>query len=130
MPDTATATRWLVVLLVVGTAHAVLTWRSRLLGYRLSHQIMRDLQRTLGEHIGRLPLDWFAAQRIGPTARAVATSTFEIAGLQSHVLPELIDSIVMPATVVVVTFFIDARMAAALLVSVPVALRSCAGRAR
>ncbi|MGI5290875.1 ABC transporter ATP-binding protein [Nonomuraea polychroma] len=121
-PDVAAAAGWLVTLALTGIGYALAVRASMRLGYRTSGVIMRDLQHGIGRHLAGLPLGWFAGTRSGALARTVAQTTMSAAGSASHVWPELLSAIVTPATVVVVTVFVDWRMAAAFAVTVPLAL--------
>ncbi|UAK30726.1 ABC transporter ATP-binding protein/permease [Nocardia asteroides] len=113
---------WLFGIAVVGVAYLASVWWGHAVGYPTANRIMRDLQHSLGEHLGRLPLGWYVNQTPGRIARAVAQNTPSAASIVSHVWPERIAAIATPATVVVGVFFVDWRIALAFLAAVPAAV--------
>ena len=121
-PDLGDAVLWLGVVAVLGFAYLGGAWWAKALGYRTANKIMRDVQHELGRHLRRLPLGWYVGNSSGRLARAVAQSTPSAAGVVSHVWPELVQSIVTPATVVAGVFIVDWRMGVAFLVTVPAAM--------
>lgn len=121
-PDLRAAAGWLAALAMTGACYALALRASMRFGYRTSGTIMRDLQHGIGRHLATLPLGWFTGNRAGALARTATQSSVSAAGTASHVWPELLSAIVTPATVVVVTIFVDWRMAAAFAVTIPIAL--------
>lgn len=120
--DLAAAAGWLAAVAVLGVAYLGGVWWAKSLGYRTANQVMRSLQHDTGRHLQRLPLGWFVHHPPGRLARVVAQSSPSAAGIVSHVLPELVQSIVTPATVVAGVFVVDWRMGLAFLVTVPAAM--------
>jgi ATP-binding cassette, subfamily B, bacterial IrtB/YbtQ len=117
-----TAGWWLLVVAVLGVAYLAAIWWAKSVGYRMANRIMREVQHDVGRHLHRLPLGWFDGNSSGRVARAVAQSAPSAAGIVSHVWPEIVQSIVTPATVVVGAFLVDWRMGLAFLVTVPLAM--------
>ncbi|MEH1124410.1 ABC transporter ATP-binding protein [Micromonospora sp. CPCC 206061] len=120
--DYYAAARWLGVVGLLGIAYLGAVWWAKSLGYRTANGIMRTLQHDIGSHLARLPLGWYVGNKSGGIARTVAQSTPSASGVVSHVWPELVQSIVTPATVVAGVFLVDWRMGIAFLVTVPAAM--------
>lgn len=120
--DTGAAARWLLVLAAVGLAWAALYYKSTVDGYAVGLGFSRGLRHRLGGQLGRLPLGWFAGGRQGSVSRTVTKSVDDVMGVPAHLMEQIVTAVVTPATVVAVTLLLDWRMAAAFLVTVPVAL--------
>ena len=75
----------------------------------------------LGDHIARLPLGWFEAGRVGSVGRLTSQGVIDVMGVPAHLLRPVVTSFVTPATVILLMFAFDWRLALAALVTAPVA---------
>ncbi|MEM9441504.1 MAG: ABC transporter ATP-binding protein, partial [Pseudomonadota bacterium] len=118
--DLATAWRWLFVLIGVLIVYAVVRYCSQIAGYRAAISLMGILFSRLGDHIARLPLGWFAGERVGQLSRLTSQGVIDVMGMPAHFLRPLITGLATPATVVVLMFVFDWRLALAALISAPI----------
>lgn len=73
-------------------------------------------------HVTTLPLGWFTAARKGEFVRTVTNVTGVLSQLTVTVGAPAITGVLVPATIVGVTFMVDWRLALVLLVTIPVSL--------
>ncbi|MFD9961762.1 ABC transporter ATP-binding protein [Amycolatopsis sp. NPDC058986] len=118
--DYPAAWRWFGVLAVVTIAYAVAQYRAQLAGYASGAALSRQLHERLGDHLVRLPLGWFTGARVGQVSRLAGQNVLEIIGVPAHLLQPLVTALVTPATVVVLMFGFDWRLALAALIAAPV----------
>lgn len=119
--NTSTAWRWLGVEAAVVAAYAAVHFAAQLLGYRTAIAMSEGLFRRLGDQIARLPIGWFAPERVGSVGRLSSTGVLNIMGVPAHHLRPLVYAFVTPATVVVGMFVYDWRLALAACAAGPIA---------
>ena len=118
--DTDAAWRWLASAVGVLALYAVLRYRTQLAGYRAAIGLGRVLFERLGDHIARLPLGWFDADRVGSVGRLTSQGVIDVMGVPAHLLRPVVTAFVTPATVVALMFVFDWRLALAAVLTAPV----------
>ncbi len=119
--DTGAAWQWLSAMTAVLGVYAVVRFRTQLAGYRAAIELGRTLFAKLGDQIARLPLGWFRADRVGDVGRLTSKGVIDVVEVPAHLLRPVIIAFVTPATLIVIMFFFDWRLALAALVTAPVA---------
>ncbi|MGX2993198.1 ABC transporter ATP-binding protein [Streptomyces sp. JNUCC 64] len=110
-PDVGAATPWLVLGAVGAVAYAVLSIIATPVGFKASGALAAQLRRRLMRHVSTLTLGWFTAEHKARLARGVTADVGSAAHLAVTVAGPAITSTLLPATVVIVTFAVDWRMA-------------------
>ena len=119
--DTAAAWGWTAVMAGVLAVYAVVRFRTQMIGYMAGVTIARGLFAQLGDHIAKLPLGWFQADRMGKVGRLTSHGVIDVMGMPAHLLRPFISGMVTPITVVALMFLFDWRLALAALITTPVA---------
>ncbi|MEM9055205.1 MAG: ABC transporter ATP-binding protein, partial [Pseudomonadota bacterium] len=119
--DHDTAGLWLAVLATLVLVYTVLRFRTQLIGYRAAITLGRALFRRIGAHISSLPLGWFNDERAGELSRMTGHGVVDIIGIPAHLLRLYISAVATPATVVLLMFLFDWRLAMAALITAPAA---------
>lgn len=101
--------------------YAAVRYRTQLAGYRTSVTLTGILFARLGGHISRLPLGWFTSERVGQIGRLTSQGVVEVMGVPAHLLRPIVTAFVTPATVILLMFIFDWRLALAALIMVPLA---------
>lgn len=110
-PDIAAATPWLVLGALGAAVYAVLAVITTPIGFKAAGVLAVQLRGRLMRHVSTLPLGWFTAEHKARLARAVTADVGDAAHLAVTVAGPAISSTVLPATIIVVTFAVDWRMA-------------------
>ncbi|MEM7057640.1 MAG: ABC transporter ATP-binding protein [Pseudomonadota bacterium] len=118
--DTATAWTWIAGLSMLFVCYTVVRWRTQLEGYGASIGLSRVLFRRLSNHIARLPLGWFSADKVGDIGRLCSQGVINVIGIPANLLRPVVVGLVTPATVMLAMFIFDWRLALAALISAPV----------
>lgn len=121
-PDIGAATTWLVLGAVGAAVYAVLSVVATPVGFAAAGALAAQPRRRLMHHVSTLTLGWFTAEHKARLARAVTADVGSAAHLAVTIGGPVITSTLLPATVVVVTFTVDWRMA---LLLCAVALVAC-----
>lgn len=119
--DADTAWRWLAVMTGVLAVYAVVRYRTQLAGYLAAMSLGERLFARLGDHIAKLPLGWFEADRVGRVGRLTSQGVIDVMGVPAHLLRPIVTAFVTPATVIALMFLFDWRLALAALITAPVA---------
>ncbi|MEM9096662.1 MAG: ABC transporter ATP-binding protein, partial [Pseudomonadota bacterium] len=117
----ATAWRWLAVMAGVVLVYTIVRYRTQLDGYYAAVGLSRALFARLGDHIARLPLGWFGAERVGQIGRMTGQGVIDVMGVPAHLLRPVVTAVATPATVILLMFLFDWRLALAALLTFPVA---------
>ena len=120
--DTETAWIWLVVMAGVLVVYALIRYRTQLAGYSAAMGLAGGLFTRLGDHIAKLPLGWFQADRVGSVGRLTSQGVIDVMGVPAHLLRPVVTAFVTPATVIALMFVFDWRLALAALITAPVAM--------
>lgn len=84
--------------------------------------MIKDLRLRLGEHIRKLSLGFFNSQDIGELSNKALDNVNKIEMILTMLLPPMISTFVLSLMVVGLLFCVDARMAIATLMTMPLAL--------
>lgn len=117
--DTEAAARWLGVLAAAAAATCVAYVVQAMHGFRTAVASTGALYHGLGEHLGRLGVGWFSGVRPGALTKLATDGVAEVTKLFAHLLAPLITAIVSPVTVLVITLFLDWRLAVAMAATLP-----------
>ena len=112
---------WLGAMAGVLGAYALVRWQTQLLGFHAAIGLARGLFSRLGDHIAQLPLGWFDATRVGSLGRLTSQGVIDVMGVPAHLLRPIVNAFVTPATVIVVMFAFDWRLALAAAITAPIA---------
>lgn len=118
--DLVAAWRWFFVFLGLLIVYAIIRYVTQIAGYRAAIALMGVLFSRLGDHIAQLPLGWFASERVGQLGRLTSQGVIDVMSVPAHLLRPLVMGLATPATVVLLMFFFDWRLALAALISAPV----------
>lgn len=114
---------WYIGVIVVSTLFRMTFSILTLLVSRTDGTLMvKGLRLRLGEHIRKLSLGFFNTHDIGELSSKTLENVNKIEMIVTMLLPEMISLFVLNSLVVIGLFFIDARMAVATLISMPLAL--------
>lgn len=118
--DAAGAGWWLLAVAAVLVAYATVHYLTQMAGYLTAIALSRRLFRRLGDHLAQLPLGWFDDERVGAVGRLTSNGVVDVMGMPAHLLRPLVNALVVPLTVAVVTLFVDWRLGLAILVAGPI----------
>jgi ATP-binding cassette subfamily B protein len=121
-PDFAAATPWLLTGAVGLLIYGVLTVIATPIEFTASGQLVAQLRRHLMRHVATLPLGWFSTERKAGLGRVVTASAGAVGQLAVTIGTPAITATLVPASVIVVTFVVDWRMALLFLAIAPLAL--------
>ncbi|MGW1440854.1 ABC transporter ATP-binding protein [Streptomyces griseus] len=110
-PDVGAAAPWLVLGAAGAVLYAGLSVVATPVGFAAAGTLAAQLRRRLMHHVSTLTLGWFTAEHKARLARAVTSDVGSAAHLAVTIGGPVITSTLLPATVVVVTFTVDWRMA-------------------
>ncbi|RSM69668.1 ABC transporter [Kibdelosporangium aridum] len=128
--DLPGAMTWVGVMAVVVAATCVAHYIQAMKGFAVAMVVLTTMHERIGDHLGALPVGWFTNEKVGRLSRIVTTGTVMVGGLFAHLLTPLVAGAATPATIALVTFLFDWRLAVAMLVSAPLlyAIFNWAGR--
>lgn len=111
---------WLVVAAVGAAVSGIALVVTSNAGYYVGIDNMTDaLMRRVGVHVTTLPLGWFTGPRAGQVSAVMSTSLQNLMSVPSVFLQQLTVAVTTPATVVVVSAFVDCRVSLAMILPVP-----------
>lgn len=117
--DTDLAWTWLGAMTAVLALYMVVRYRTQLTAYKATVGMARTLFARLGQHIAKLPLGWFGPARVGQIGRLTSQGVIDVMGVPAHLLRPVVTAMVTPATVILLMFLFDWRLALAALMTVP-----------
>ncbi len=112
---------WLAAMAILLAFYATVRYRTQLAGYLAAMGLASMLFARLGDHISRLPLGWFASERVGQLGRLTSQGVIDVMGVPAHFLRPIITAMVTPITVILLMFLFDWRLALAGLITMPMA---------
>ncbi|MGW0252146.1 ABC transporter ATP-binding protein [Nocardia goodfellowii] len=115
--DRDAAITWLTVLAVTTAAAAVVFYAQAMDGQRIANDLLLGMHHRIGDHLTRLPLGWFGADRTGRLTHSVSQGTMSIGAVPAHLMQPVISGAVTPVVVAVGMFVFDWRLGVALLVA-------------
>lgn len=128
--DPAGAWPWLIGFGAAVAGYAVLRYAADLSGMRVGTTMLRGMYHRLGDHLARLPVGWYGANRVGEVSVLASRGLLAAMGVAAHLLRPFIGAVVTPLTIVVVMLAVEWRLglAAALAVPVVAVVQHWAGR--
>jgi ATP-binding cassette subfamily B protein IrtB len=111
---------WVWALLGVSFLYCVAYYDSLRTGFQAGATLSKVLHHRIGDQVASLPLGWFAPERVGQLGQLATKSVMDIMGVSAHLLRPLVTSFVTPATVVLLMYVFDWRLALAATLTVPV----------
>ncbi|GAA3141909.1 ABC transporter ATP-binding protein [Planomonospora alba] len=118
--DPAGAGPWLTAFGAAVALYAVLRYASDLSGFRIGTTMLRGLYHRLGEHLARLPLGWYGADRVGEVSVLAGRGLLSAMSVIAHLLAPFVSACVTPLTIVAVMLAFDWRLGLAALAAAPV----------
>ncbi|WP_280357225.1 ABC transporter ATP-binding protein [Nocardia otitidiscaviarum] len=118
-PEPGDARPWLVAFAITAVGYGVLFLYGARSGYELGGAVLRTLHHRLGDHLATLPLGWFGAQRVGELGTLASEGVLQVANATANLVRPLVAAVVTPATVVLLMFVFDWRIALAVLAMTP-----------
>ncbi|MEU8384281.1 ABC transporter ATP-binding protein [Streptosporangium sp. NPDC048865] len=116
----AEAWPWLAAFGAAVALYAVLRYVSDLSGMRVGTTMLRGMYHRLGEHLARLPLGWYTADRAGEVSVLAGRGLLQAMGVAAHLLAPFVSAVVTPLTIVAVMLAFDRRLGLAALLAAPV----------
>lgn len=120
-PDPAGAWPWLGLMAAAWAVYSICHWDSLMVGYETGTVLSRTLHHRLGDHIATLPVGWFTAERSGQLTQLAGKGVQDVMGTPAHLLRPMVTAFVTPLVVVALMAVFDWRLAAAALVTLPLA---------
>lgn len=119
-PSPDDAWPWIAALTAVAGGYGILFLRTARAGYELGGAVLRAVHHRLGDHVSSLPLGWFGPQRVGELGTLAGEGVMAVANTVANLLRPIVSAVVTPATVVLLMFLFDWRVALAVLATTPV----------
>ncbi|RDE07755.1 ABC transporter ATP-binding protein [Pelagibacterium lacus] len=110
-PDFAAAGPWLTGAAVCLIIYWLLSAIATPAGFAASIELGDSLRHRVMEHVTRLPLGWFTPDQKARLSRAVTVDTTAIGHLAVELGSPAITATIVPLSIIVISFFIDWRMA-------------------
>ncbi|MFD7029927.1 ATP-binding cassette domain-containing protein [Streptomyces sp. NPDC059917] len=110
-PGAAAPWGWIAALAVVGLVYAVLHYRSVPLGNELGAALVTILHREVAEHTAKLPNRALGVSRSDRLAALDGTAVVVLMGLPAHVMRPLVAAAATPLTVIVISAFVNLKIA-------------------
>lgn len=129
-PDFDTAMPWLVAGAIGLVLYGALTVITEPVGFAAAGELAAQLRLHLMRHVSTLPLGWFTTERKARLARAVTADVGHVAHLAVVTGGPAITSLLVSATILVITFFVDWRMGLLFAMIVPFAFLALRRSAR
>lgn len=87
---------WLIAFGIVIAVYAVLRYVSDLSGFHVGTELLRGMYHRLGEHLGRLPIGWYNAGRLGEISVLASRGVLQAMSVIAHLLAPFISACVTP----------------------------------
>lgn len=119
-PHPARAWAYVGVALAVAAVWAVVDYIGLRRGMESGATLSRGLRHQIGDHVATLPLGWFGPARLGTLSTLTGGTVMNVASAPAHLIRPLVGGFLTPATVVIVMYTFDWRLALAATITVPV----------
>ncbi|GAB4585681.1 ABC transporter ATP-binding protein [Nocardia sp. IFM 10818] len=100
-------------------AYAILRYLSDLSGFRVGTTLLRGMYHRLGDHLARLPLGWYSADRVGQVSVLASRGVLQAMSVIAHLLSPFISACVTPLTIVAVMLAYNWQLGLAALLAAP-----------
>ncbi|MEM1435385.1 MAG: ABC transporter ATP-binding protein [Pseudomonadota bacterium] len=91
-------------------------------GWRVYIEVADETRSTLGEQLKRMPLETLAQRQTGDLNSVLTGNVNDVVSIAGGLFGMVVNTFVAPTVTVIATFFIDWRLAVAMLVLFPVAI--------
>ncbi|KAA8888588.1 ABC transporter ATP-binding protein [Nocardia colli] len=118
--DPGNARPWLIAFAAAVAVYAVLRYRSDLSGFRVGATMLRGMYHRLGDHLARLPIGWYSADRVGEVSVMASRGLLQAMSVAAHLLAPFISACVTPLTIIAVMFAFNWQLGLAALVAAPI----------
>ncbi|MFB8278965.1 ABC transporter ATP-binding protein [Nocardia colli] len=115
--DPGNARPWLIAFAAAVAVYAVLRYRSDLSGFRVGATMLRGMYHRLGDHLARLPIGWYSADRVGEVSVMASRGLLQAMSVAAHLLAPFISACVTPLTIIAVMFAFNWQLGLAALVA-------------
>ncbi|ABW31680.1 ABC transporter, transmembrane region (plasmid) [Acaryochloris marina MBIC11017] len=113
----------LLVLMAGGTVlEALLRWRELDFGWRTSIEVTHELRIRLGEQLRQMPQEDLNRYQSGDLNLILSSDVADLVLWMGSIVSLILQAIVVPSTLVLVTLWVDWRLAIALLITLPGAI--------
>lgn len=113
---------WVIVLAALAATTFVLRYFEEMAGFASALDFTRVSHAALGNHLSRLPLGWFTAQRTGTLSRLVSDGFMGAAGVLAHFVGTVVLNAVSLLVLLVGSWFWDFRLGLVCTILTPVAV--------
>ncbi|MDO4717364.1 MAG: ABC transporter ATP-binding protein [Propionibacteriaceae bacterium] len=119
-PDPSSAWSSLWVMLICGGAAFVVSSATTVHANKVSsHDVVGNVISRIGRRVTQLPLGWFDSNSVGRVSAAVTVQADALTHLASMVLPQIIQAVVTPLTVIVIVWFYDWHLGLVMTLVIP-----------
>ncbi len=122
IPDFVAAEPWLIVGGIGLIAYAILTIIATPVGFTASMELTAKLRHHVMKHITALPLGWFTTEQKARMARSITADVGNAPNLAVTIGAPAITATLVPTTLILITLFVDWRIALLLLFIMVIAL--------
>ncbi len=113
------AAGWLGVLMATVFASWIATHRAAMAGFELALAVLGRVRARIGDHLVGLPLGWFTPVRTARLGAVISQGVMSLLALPAHQLLPLIRAFVVPAVVIAGMAMMDASLALAAAIALP-----------
>ena len=121
-PDLQALKIWLIIGGIGFLCYLILTVISSPIGFGASMKLSAQLRNEVMNRVTQLPLGWFTADKKARLARMITFDVGAVAQLAVTIGAPAIIAILVPAAIVIVTFFINWKIGILFLAVMPIAL--------
>src|SRR5690606_7987128 len=122
IPDFVAAEPWLIVGGIGLIAYAILTIIATPVGFNASMELTAKLRHHVMKHITALPLGWFTTEQKARMARSITADVGNAPNRAVTIGAPAITATLVPTTLILITLFVDWRIALLLLFIMVIAL--------
>ncbi|WP_217199946.1 ABC transporter ATP-binding protein [Streptomyces buecherae] len=110
---------WLTAFAGAFALYAVLRYLSDLSGFHVGSSLLRGMYHRLGDHLARLPIGWYGANRVGEVSVLAGRGVLQAMSVIAHLLAPFISAAVTPLTIVAVMLAYNWQLGLAALAAAP-----------
>lgn len=112
----------MLIVVISALLRALFSFLNVIVSRKLGTLMIRDLRLRLGEHIRKLSLGFFNLHDVGALSNRILDNVNRMEMIVTMLIPEMVSTMVLSVLVAAGLFFIDPRLAAATIVTMPAAL--------
>ncbi|WP_226562556.1 ABC transporter ATP-binding protein [Salipiger thiooxidans] len=118
--DVTGALPWLAALILGALACWAFRRRVETAGIEVGVAVLEGVRLRLGNHVSRLPIGWFDAERTGRLSHALTHGVMEVAQLPAHVFTPVLSGLVVPPVLALVLLVLAPPLGLVAVVALPV----------